>query len=252
MRGPPDRPGLPSKRRALAPFGRALRDWAAGDQAAELVLHSSLGEHEPLPVALFFRGPGDFFVAERFALELCRGRVLDLGAGTGLHGRRLAERGHEVTALELVPEAARIVRGHGVATVRGDSLALPFAEGVFDTVLMLMNGIGPVGTLRGLGAFLEGAARVLAPGGQLLVDSAEPLVHPGAAAEADAWPPPTEEAYPGEAWIRLEYRGETGPPFRELYVDAATLVERAAAAGWDARIAFEDGSGGYLARLVPA
>lgn len=242
--------GPPEKVRALAPYGRALRDWAAGDREAELVLHSSLGEHEAVPVGLFFREPEELFPAERFALELCRGRVLDLGAGTGLHGVALAERGHEVTALELLPEAARLVRGHGLAAVRGDLMALPFAEGAFDTLLMLMNGIGPAGTLRGLEAFLEAAVRVLAPGGQLLVDSAEPLVRTRVA--ADAWPPPTPEAYAGEAWIRLEYRGETGPPFRELYVDAATLAERARAAGWDARIVFQDGRGGYLARLVPA
>lgn len=244
--------GPPEKMRALAPYGRALREWAAGDREAELVLHSSLGEHEAVPVGLFFREPEELFPAERFALELCRGRVLDLGAGTGLHGLALAERGHEVTAVELLPEAARLVRGHGLPVVRGDLMTLPFAEGAFDTLLMLMNGIGPAGTLRGLEAFLEATVRVLAPGGQLLVDSAEPLVRPGAADAAAAWPPPTPEAYPGEAWIRLEYRGETGPPFRELYVDAATLAERARAAGWDARTAFEDGRGGYLARLVPA
>jgi len=66
------------------PHARALRDYFEGDTSAAIVLHSSLGEHEEIPVAVFFRGPDEFFSFDRAALELCRGRILDVGAGTGL------------------------------------------------------------------------------------------------------------------------------------------------------------------------
>jgi 2-polyprenyl-3-methyl-5-hydroxy-6-metoxy-1,4-benzoquinol methylase len=86
----------------------------AGDQAATLVVHSSLGESDDLPVQIFFRGEGDLFSFEEAALELCRGRVLDAGAGTGVHALELQKRGFEVRAIDVLPEAVAIMRGRGV------------------------------------------------------------------------------------------------------------------------------------------
>lgn len=267
---------------SLELYGRALRDYHAGDRDAVMLLHSSLGEHDEIPASLFFREPDDFFPFEEAALALARGRILDAGAGTGVHALRLERRGLDVTAVEIVAAAAEIMRDRGVRrVVEGDMFELDL--GRFDTVLMLMNGIGPVGTLVGLERFLERAGRLLRPGGQILVDSGEALVRDevvGAARPADttaarpadaaaaaassqvpeagrgpeaggglAWPG-GGSGYPGEAWIRLEYRGEIGAPFRELYVDAETFARRARGAGWRFEPAYEEGGGSYLARLT--
>lgn len=64
-----------------APHGAALRDYFGGLTDAKLTLRSSLGEHEEIPVSVFFRGAEDYFPFERAALARCRGRVLDVGAG---------------------------------------------------------------------------------------------------------------------------------------------------------------------------
>ena len=96
------------------PHGRALRDFFAGEREASLVVHSSLGEHEELPVAVFFRAPEDFFLFERAALLECRGRVLDVGAGTGVHALYLQDQGFEVCAIDVLPEAVEIMRSAGV------------------------------------------------------------------------------------------------------------------------------------------
>ena len=251
---------------ALAPYGRALADYQAGATSATLVLHSNLGEHDELPVEVFFRTPPEFFLFERYALELCRGRVLDAGAGTGIHSLELMRRGLAVTAIDILPEAVRVMRERGVSTVREADM-FELSGRTFDTVLMLMNGIGPVETLTGLDRFLDHARGLLAPGGQLLVDSAEAVTidedHPtdqSATPVSMTWPnepgerdgPAAQDAYRGEAWIRLEYEGRVAPPFRELYVGADVLQERAVASGWNCDLAFEDESGSYLARLVPS
>ena len=235
---------------SLEPHGRALLDYFAGEHDAMLRLRSSMGEDDEIPVAVFFREPDEFFPFETYAMELCRGRVLDAGAGTGVHSLVLQERGFDVTAVEILPQAIEILRRRGVENVvEGDMFALE--PGLFDTVIMLMNGIGPVGTLAGLDPFLDRAKALVAPGGQILVDSAAPVVHDAVVVPAaGAWPPPTADGYPGEAWIELEYRGAVGAPFRELYVDAGTLAARAERAGWQCTIAFGDAEGGYLARLA--
>lgn len=226
-------------------------DWHRGDRSATLTLHSNLGERDRIPLALFFREPDDFFPFEQAALDLVRGRVLDVGAGTGVHALPLQRRGFEVTAVEILPEAVEILRERGVRrVVRGDLFEVD--PGCFDTVLMLMNGIGPVGTLDGLDRFLAIADRWLEPGGQILVDSGEAVeAEPPARSPEDGWNwPSSGSGYRGEAWIRLEYRGEVGSPFSELYVDGGTFGERARLAGWGFQTVFEDETGAYLAHLT--
>jgi len=240
---------------ALAPYGRALADYQAGATSTTLVLHSNLGEHDDLPVEVFFRTPDEFFAFERYALELCHGRVLDAGAGTGVHSLELMARGFDVTAIDIVPEAVQVMRDRGVGKVRETDMFELSGE-TYDTILMLMNGAGPVETLQGLDRFLGHARRFLAPGGQLLVDSAEVSRVGGEPSNENlfmTWPdePAPPDAYPGEAWIRLEYEGEVAPPFRELYVGASVLRERASAAGWTCDLAFEGEYDSYLARLQP-
>ena len=202
-----------------------------------------------MPVSLFFREPENFFPFERTALELCRGTVLDFGAGTGVHSLALQDLGFSVTALEVLPEAVEIMRDRGVQHVVHED-GLTYSGRPVDTMLMLMNGIGPVGTLESLQDFLLRVGRLLRPGGQILVDSAEVTRREEASdAPPIEWPPRTGE-YVGEAWIRLEYRGALGAPFRELYLDSDTLSQRAGEAGWRTDITFDGEGGSYLARLT--
>jgi SAM-dependent methyltransferase len=91
----------------------------------------------------------------------CR-RVLDVGCGAGHLGRLLRERGHIVTGVELVPEAAAEARQwlDEVATADVEA-GLPFAPGSFDAVIfadLLEHLVDP---WRVLGQ----AAALLTPGG---------------------------------------------------------------------------------------
>lgn len=236
----------------LRPYASALADYMAGDEAASLVVHSSLGECDELPVEIFFRAEEAFFPAEQAALELCRGRVLDAGAGTGLHAIQLQKRGFQVRAIDVLEEAVAIMEARGVIDAACADM-FELEDERFDTLLMLMNGIGPVGWIAGLPRFFAAARRLIAPDGQVLVDSGEAMIcEPPAGAPELEWPATTPDAYRGEAWIRLEYRGVIGPPFRELYLGAEEMMAHAALCGWRCDIAFMDDSGAYLACLRPA
>lgn len=232
----------------LVPFAEALAAYAGGETDVELRLRSSLGEDEALPVGFFFRTPDELMDFERYALDLCRGRVLDLGAGAGPHTLALQSIGRRVVAVEGSADVARLLRARGATHVVHADFRYWWRPG-FDTVLMLMNGLGPVGTLSGLDRFLAHAPRFLAPGGRLLVDGAEAAPSPSSrVARAASWPPAGE--YPGEAWIELSHAGRVGRPFRELYIDPETLARHAAHAGWRLDVVFEGGDGAYLARLT--
>jgi SAM-dependent methyltransferase len=231
------------------PHGRALLDFFAGVTAATIIVHSSLGEHDEMPVAVFFRGPDAFFAFERAALELCRGRVLDVGAGAGVHALYLQDQDFDVCAIDVLPEAVQIMQLAGVRDARLADIN-DFDEEPFDTILMMMNGTGILETLVGLDRFLRDVQRLLAPGGQVLLDSGPANLVGQPDDAAVALPVDEEAGYPGEVWIELEYLGKKGPPFRELYVDSEMLARHASSGGWECDIIFRDGHGGYVARLT--
>lgn len=239
------------KQRALRPYGRALSAYESGDVSASITLHTSLGEYDSLPIRLFFREGDDLLPFEVAALERCRGRVLDAGAGTGVHALALQERGLAVTAIDIVPEAVDIMRDRGVNDARQTDLFRLRDPDGFDTILMMMNGTGPLGTLDGLDRFLERAPGWLRRGGRVILDSSqvEPQDPPPNAPPAD-WPD-EPAAYVGEAWICIEFEGERGAPFRELYVDHTTLEGHAHRAGWRSSLIFHDEHGAFTALLQP-
>jgi len=241
--------GPAGPRRAWDALGLALRDYWRGHLRASVQVHRADGVSYPMPARLFFRGRSALSSLERMALRLCRGRILDVGAGAGCHSLLLQARGFEVTALDVSPHAVSVMRRRGLRRVaRGEAMAPP--PGPFDTVLLLMNGIAVVGTLAGLRRFLRRVGASLPADGQVLFDSLDlrrdPLSRPGALARARH-----AGRYFGELCFRLEYRGRMGPPFRLLFVDPARLVREARDAGWRCEVILRAAQGRYLARLTP-
>ncbi len=221
---------------------RAWLDFWQRGEAAPLLLHTSYGTVEEMPVDYFFRNENRFPPLEHYALSVCRGRVLDIGAGTGVHASYLQRHAFEVTALEISLAGSRIQRDRGIQrVVQTDYRA--YAGDRYDTVLLLMNGIGVVGTLEGLRHFLQQAAQWLRPQGQLLFDSSD------IAYVYEDEPLPSEHYY-GEIRYRYEYQGQCGDWFSWLYVNPDLLKTMARAAGWHAQVIFQDDSDQYLIRLT--
>ncbi|MFI5339105.1 MAG: class I SAM-dependent methyltransferase [Candidatus Methylomirabilales bacterium] len=231
------------------PHGRALLDFYSGDTSAEVVTHGDDGETEVVPIRVFFRGPSEFSALEEAALDLCRGRVLD--AGAGCHSLVLQEQDLPVCAIDIAPEAVEIMQRRGVRDARCADI-FHFHGGPFDTLLLMMNGIGVVEDLAGLDRFLADAHRLLAPDGQILLDSYDPTwTHdPDGAPSRGAGGP--SDRYIGEMRFRLEYKGKKGPTLAWLFLDSELLAERAMKAGWSCEVIWQEEEGHYLARLTRA
>ncbi len=222
-------------------FGIALTDYYKNRFTGPLLLHNSYGDPEEMPVEVFFREEEDLPGLEEFALRSCRGRILDAGAGAGSHARILQDRGRDITALEISAAAARIIRERGVERVIQTDIWQYQGE-KYDTMLMMMNGIGLVETLHGLRAFLRHARQLVHPDGQLLLDSSDiSYLYEGV---------PKPGGYYGEIRYRYEYQGLQGDWFGWLYVDQETLFVAARAEGWLMQVIYENDEEQYLARLV--
>jgi ubiquinone/menaquinone biosynthesis C-methylase UbiE len=111
--------------------------------------------------------------SEFFELVPAPGKsTLDLGCGEGRVSRDLAQRGHRVTAIDVSPtllEAARKAHPEGTYLV-ADAAKLSFPDNSFDVVIAY-NFLMDVEDLPGS---VREAARVLKPGGKLVIS----VIHP--------------------------------------------------------------------------
>jgi len=93
------------------------------------------------------------------------GRALDVGAAGGGNTRVLRRLGWDAVALEYGPDGAEVARERGLATVRGDAMALPVADGSLDLVVAF----DVLEHLQDDDAAVREVHRALRPGGHFLV-----------------------------------------------------------------------------------
>lgn len=222
-------------------WGRAMLDYYKGKQQDQLILHTSFGDPETVPLEVFFRSPANFSDLEQYAIELCQERVLDIGAGTGCHALALQEMGLSVTALEQSPGACEVMRMTGVQQIVQEDI-YSFTGTGFQTALMMMNGLGLAGNLDRLPLLLEHVFSRLTQGGQILADSCDVsyLYYDK--------PLPLTKFY-GEQQYSYEYQGYRDEPFSWLFLDIDRLKKEAAKVFLKVQILFEE-QDQYLARIT--
>ena len=229
------------------PMGRAISDYFHTGKAGKLRVLSSMFYEDEIPVPTLFRTYDEMPIQEQKALELCRGRVLDVGAGSGCHSIILKERGMEVVAIDISELSIDVMKERGIDARNINFFDETFDE-KFDTILFAMNGIGIVGKVDNLGDFFRSAKRLLAPGGQLLLDSSDikyVFMDEDGAMDIDL-----AAGYYGEIDYRMRYKNITGEPFDWLYIDFDTLSMYAEEHGFNCEKCIDGEHYDYLARIT--
>lgn len=228
------------------PMGHAIADYHSSGKVARLRVFSPMFEEDEIPVATLFRPFDDMPAIERKALELATGAILDVGAGAGCHSLALQNMGKQVTAIDISPLAVATMRERGVLDTREQDFFT--LDGQYDTILMLMNGIGIVGSISRLPAFFMQLDALLAPGGQVLCDSSDICY---IFEDEDGIIDLTGiDGYYGELTYQMKYRNVKGNPFPWLFIDPETLSEQAEAHGYHCDIITRGDHYDYLARLT--
>lgn len=222
-------------------FGNALLDLYKNGDADILWLHNTYDELEEMPVDIFFRDEEEMPELELKALQLCKGKVLDIGAGVGSHALILQNKKIDVTAIDICVNAVNIMKYRGVKKAFVQDV-FTYKNVKFDTLLFLMNGIGLTGTLIGFKNFLNQIKSLLNPEGQIIFDSSD------IAYLYNESQPPKNQYY-GEISYQYEYKKQKGEWFNWLYLDQHTLIDIALEMGWNCEIVFDDGEDQYLAKL---
>jgi SAM-dependent methyltransferase len=200
--------------------------------------------------------PSDYFAPyqrwpslEKRAMRYVRGRVLDVGCGAGRVALHLQERSHEVTAIDSSPLAVRVARKRGVKKAKVLSLAdIGESLGVFDTVLVLRNNFGLVGTETGARRLLRRLHALTSDEARIITDSVDP--------ERDK--DPAWRSYrtqrggkgrPVAQRLRVRWRNYATPWFHYLMFSPSDMERLIEDTGWRIHRLLEDDSSRFVAVL---
>jgi len=236
------------KEKGMEPFGEALEDFYNGKKKAEITLIRDDGLEFNVPIEYFFRTPKDFSNLEKQALRLCKGKVLDMGAGVGPHSLELQRLGLEVYAIDISSHACDIMKKRGVKNVQcTDFYNLTMDS--FDTILLLGRSIGFVENLNGMKKFLSYCKTRLNPEGIIILDSIDFTLSQEQILLDYLERNRKLGKYIGEASLQMKYKNTLGDEFQNIQIDPDTLKEITRELGLSCRILCKEEDGIYLAEI---
>jgi SAM-dependent methyltransferase len=232
-------------------YGRLLLDYLGTGAGVEIV------ERDDGFIAASSYGPAAYFApvrrwlkAERVAMRLARGRVLDVGCGPGRVALELQERGHEVVAIDVSPLAVEVARRRGVRDARELPVTRVSRElGHFDTFVLFGSNFGLMGSRRRAPWLLRRFRAIASEDARILATSTDPYRTEN----------PDHLAYhernrrrgrmAGQLRIRIRHGSYRTPWFDYLLASPEEMAELADGTGWELARVIDQGEHVYVGVL---
>jgi cyclopropane fatty-acyl-phospholipid synthase-like methyltransferase len=231
-------------------MGAAIQDFFYKRRVKKLRILSSMFDEDEMPISHLFRQESEMSPIEQEALRLCRGKVLDIGAGAGAHSRILQNRTDiTVTAIDISPGSVQVMRSRGIKDARIADFFIDDVGRNYDTLLLMMNGIGIVGQVERLEEFFKRADELLTPKGCIILDSSDIIYIYDDQHLLNDTITQTSRYY-GQVDYTMHYGQIHGLPFDWLYLDPKLLEREAAKYGYTTEIVSQGEHYDYLARLT--
>ncbi len=232
-------------------FGKAIIDFFNNQYKEDIIVQSPDFDNDKIPVPYLFRDYTEMPIIEQKALDLAYGHILDVGCGAGSHGLYLQEsKKLDVTAIDISKGAIDICKHRGLKNAYTEDF-FTHKNKQYDTLLFLMNGSGIIGKLGSIDRFFSHLKTILAPGGQILIDSSDILYLFEDEETGEYWVD-VSQGYYGEMQYRLQYKNETSDWFDWLFIDYNTLQNAANSNGFLCELITEGDHNDYLAKLTLA
>ena len=229
-------------------FGKAILDFQTNNSPEDLITETTISIEDEMSVAYLFRSYDEMPQMEQKALQLAKGKVLDVGCGAGSHSLSLQnERNLDVTSIDISANAIQACELRGLKKAKVQDV-MTLENEKFDTILLLMNGAGMCGRLKNIPNFLLKLQSLLNPGGQILLDSSDIIYMFDDDEDGGKWILSNSDYY-GEIVFTVSYKGEKEKPFDWMFIDYNTLQNAAFANGLQCELILEGEHYDYLARL---
>jgi SAM-dependent methyltransferase len=232
-------------------FGKAILDFQTNNSPEDLITETSISEEDEMSVEYLFRTYDEMPKLEQKALQLAKGKILDVGCGAGSHSLYLQNEGNlDVHSIDISQNAIEACHLRGLKNAQVQNILEMDSdnpENRFDTILLLMNGTGIFGTLKETTKFLQKLRSLLNPKGQILIDSSDIIYMFDNDEDGGKWIP--SDGYYGELTFTLGYKNEKEDEFPWLYLDYNTLQNAAFANGLQSELILEGEHYDYLAKL---
>lgn len=154
----------------------------------------------------------DWAKIEKEILRKIKGKVLDLGAGTGRHSIYLQNKGCEVHSIELSPKALEVMRRVGIKNIYlldWMKIDKKFKDKKFDFVLMMFNNFGMLGNEKNIKKILKKVEKVTERNGKFVISNVDPT----------KFDSPDVCKFPAQ----MKYRGKLGKEFQMILVSPKYL-----------------------------
>jgi SAM-dependent methyltransferase len=202
------------------------------------------------PAARYLSAPHDWPPFDHRAVDLARGRVLDIGVGAGRIALELQRRGLAVTGLDTSPGCVAVARTRGVREVVCSTV--DNHVGSYDTFLLLGNNVGLLESRQRAPGFLAALAALAAPGARIVGQGTDPYGGTDEAHLAYHERNRRRGRMGGQLMVRVRYRDVATEWFDYLLCSPSELETLVAGTGWRIEAIDDADAPLYLAILVRA
>ncbi len=229
-------------------FGKAILDYQTNNSPENLITETSISDEDEMSVEYLFRSFAEMPKIEQKALNMCFGKILDIGCGAGSHSLYLEnEMNLEVTSIDISENAIKACQLRGLKNAKVQNvLDLDTHTEKFDTILLLMNGTGIFGTLSETSKYLQKLKSLLNENGQVLIDSSD-LIYMFDDEELEDVKKSNQ--YYGEITFSIKYKKKKEIAFPWLYLDYKILQNAVNSIGLQCEKILEGENFDYLAKI---
>jgi 2-polyprenyl-3-methyl-5-hydroxy-6-metoxy-1,4-benzoquinol methylase len=157
-------------------FGQSMWAHYKGERASEIVERDDgYFDASPRTPRMYFSEYEDWHPVGRDAMELVKGRVLDIGCGAGRHSLCLQRKGFDVLGIDNSPLAIKVCKLRGLK--KAEVMAIEdvnFKPNSFDTIIMMGINFGLFGSFKKARRLLKKFHKMTSTNGLIIASTRDP------------------------------------------------------------------------------
>jgi SAM-dependent methyltransferase len=231
-------------------FGQEMWACYKGSKEASEIVERDDGYFNATPgnPKSYFSEYEDWTPIERKAMELVKGRVLDIGCGAGRHSLYLQNQGFDVLGIDSSPLAIKICKLRGLKKTRVMPIEeLDFKPNSFDTVIMMGSNFGLFGGFKKAKRILKKLHKMISKKGLVIASTTD--TYKTSIPEHLKYHKRNRERgrMSGQLRLRIRFRKCVGRWFDYLIVSKKEMEDILKGTGWQIKETIDSGNSAYIA-----